>query len=127
MTNTCAFDSLLQIIAVGIMNSTTYEQISKSSTCRILKLAYHLAMIGADKDFYRNRILSFQVYAKKIVLPVGIIEYDARSNTNVVVERLFQSVPSIIQFNACNNIKCKQTIISLPTFPINLMQLFTGS
>lgn len=51
MTNTCAFDNLLQIIAVGIMDSTTYEQISKSSTCSILKLACHLAMIGADKDF----------------------------------------------------------------------------
>lgn len=125
--NTCAVDAILQILATGMVDYVHYANFAMSTTCSILKLAHKLAKNGTDQDFYKNRILVVQEYAKKNIRQTNIIEYDAQANTNVLVEKLFNSEPSINQFNTCSNPKCRQTISGLELFPINLLKLYKGN
>jgi len=124
--NTCALDAILQILATSMVDFIDYADIAVTSSSSIMRLAYHLAMNGANMEFYQNRTLIVKTYAKKNVNLYDEIVYDARANTNVLVEKLFVKTPSIIQYNTCNSSKCRQTTSGLPLFPIDQMKLITG-
>lgn len=57
----------------------------------------------------------------------SIVEYNAKANKNILVNRLFNETSSIMQFNTCSNPKCGQTISGLMFFPMNLLKLYTGN
>lgn len=56
-----------------------------------------------------------------------VVQFDAKANTNVLVEKLFLESPSTNKFNTYSNHKCNQTVTGLPLFPIDLMKLVEGN
>lgn len=127
MINTCALDAILQILATSIVDYVHYARFVNSSSCSILKLAHHLAMNGADQEFYKYRILIIKEYTKKNIRQTDVVQYDAQANTNILIEKLLIAMPSIQQFNTCSNSKCEQLVSGVALFPIDLLKLYTGN
>lgn len=76
-----------------------------------------------NMDFNKKRISIVKQYKKNNVELAHVVQFDAKANTNILVDKLFLESPSINQFNTCSYHKCNQTVTGLPLFPIDLMKL----
>lgn len=126
ITNTCAFDSLLQAVATAYLDSQEYAKYIDTNNCSILNIASKLVLSGTNNQLYIDRFELLREHAKKNLLVGNLSEYDARANVALLTEKLFIKAPSIHQFYTCDNFKCGQTIKNISLFPIDQEKLVTG-
>lgn len=126
ITNTCAFDSILQIVSTAYMDSLDYASYVNESLCSTLNLVIRLVEQGATAKFYEERLLILKDYCTKNECVSQFIEYNAESNVASLIEKLFAKAPSIYQYHTCNNHKCGQSIANTILLPIDQNKLILG-
>jgi len=126
ITNTYAFDSLLQSVATAYLDSQEYAKFIDTSNCSILNIASKLVFNGTNNQPNIDRFELLKEHAKKNLLVGNLSEYDARANVALLTEKLFIKTPSIHKFYTYDNFKCGQTIKNISLFPIDPEKLVTG-
>lgn len=124
--NTCAFDSILQMVSTAYMDSLDYASYVNESSCLTLNLAIRLVEQGATSKLYEERLLILKDYCTKNQCVNEIIEYNAESNVASLIEKLFAKAPSIYQYDTCNNDKCGHSIANTTLMPIDQSKLISG-
>lgn len=124
--NTCAFDSIIQMISTAYMDSLDYASYVNGSPCLTLNLVIRLVEQGATGKFYEDRLLILKDYCTKNDYVGKFIEYNAESNVATLIEKLFIKAPSIYQYQTCNNSKCEQSIANTTLMPIDQNKLISG-
>lgn len=125
-TNTCAFDSILQMVSTAYMDSSDYASYVDESSCLTLNLVIRLVEQGATGKFYEERLLILKDYCTTNECVSQFIEYNAESNVASLIEKLFAKAPSIYQYHTCSNHKCGKSIANTILMPIDMNKLISG-
>lgn len=104
--NTCAFDSLLQLVASGIATLTIYRNVVQASSDNIFYLAKSLLEDGRLlSKYYHERALILQnlnIFRNSITSYIrGIKRLNAICNVAHLTDYLFQNEPSCISTITC--------------------------
>jgi len=83
ITNTCAFDSILQMVSTAYMDSLDYTNYVNESSCLTLNLVIRLVEQGATGKFYEERLLILKDYCTKNECVSQFIEYNVESKLQV--------------------------------------------
>jgi len=124
--NTCAFDSILQMVSTAYIDSLDYASYIIESSCLTLNLVIRLVEQGATGKFYEERLFILKDYCTNNERVGQFIEYNAESNVASLIENLFAKAPSIYQYHTCNNHKCGQSIANTILIPIDQNKLISG-
>ena len=121
VTNTCAYDSIFQIVAAAFCDSRAYESIMKSTlnNDNLLKIITDVASASITYKTYNLRAMLLKSVCPSSKLPNNVIEVQAESTIKQALEKMLSEHPSVTETFQCSNIKCgskrilKRTVISV--------------
>lgn len=90
LSNTCGFDSIVQLMASGVCDSETFKQLVLSNTERIkiAEIVHDLAKHGVTKKTYRLRAEILTAIFDTHVNPCGIISLSVETEVGNLLPRL---------------------------------------
>lgn len=134
ITNTCAFDSTVQIMCSSYVDSHIYAEWlnTNSSNNMLFKLVVNAIRDGITSQTYKKRVYIL----KPIILeyktlnetPNGLIILDSACTANFMYQKLFEKYPSYEEEKICLFCSHNQTrsfitiTVNLPTKSINFLQ-----
>lgn len=108
LRNTCAFDSLLQIMLVGFLDYSDIETYLKNNREKVLlfDMIIDIAISNITADSYKKRckILAQHCQLQNVVGKNYILKCD--STAGILIKKLFHPIPSFIESKLCKN-NCK--------------------
>lgn len=133
LTNTCAFDSIFQIMCSSYVDSDVYaESLNTNGTDILFKLIINAVRDSITAQTYKKRAYILKPiisdYKQLNETPDGLTILDSACTANHMFQKLFEKYPSYIEVRECLTCSYIQTKLSititanLPTESINFMQ-----
>ncbi|CAI6352262.1 unnamed protein product [Macrosiphum euphorbiae] len=136
LTNTCAFDSIFQILCCSFVDSIKYsELVTSNKSLKLYELVAHSIRDGVNVQSYKKRaIILTDIFLKNIREKqpqrpsVGLIHLDCASTANFMFQSLFIDFPSFKEYRSCENCGFKKEIVektivaNLPTDNLTFIQ-----
>lgn len=123
LTNTCAFDSLLQLFIVAYFNRDEIKNfISLNNSNTLFQLVLNIATYGIKKQSYKLRAQILDEIFEATLLPNNCILIDCVVNVGFLCSKLFTKYPPFIEISKCsNNCVERKKIFPLLHVDINLL------
>jgi len=129
LSNTCAFDTLVQIFAVAYCDSDTYSSFINEHAGKNLfyQLIKNLLKSGVTVHTYKKRakILSDLHLGEKKVLPNNVIHLKVGESVETLACEIFKSIPSarlVINCDTCNREVWRDKIIFTHSIEVSSME-----
>ncbi|CAH2084305.1 unnamed protein product [Euphydryas editha] len=123
--NTCAFDTLAQILFTAAIDNNSYNEFITNSDLPIFKFVKYFIKFGATQGVYENRMSILNpIYAKKNIEKDNTkIEIAPKINCTDNITKLwnilFKDKPSAIESTVCSNSLCRVYTRALPSITAN--------
>lgn len=133
VTNTCAFDSIFQIICSSYVDSNIYANwVNYNVTAyTFFELIANASRNGINSETYKKRACILQPIVLKYKpckeTSDGLTVLDSSCTANYLLQKLFEKYPSYMEERECLDCGCKQTrscttlIANLPTENIHYL------
>lgn len=107
--NTFPFDTVASTISMAYLDYPTYMEFVDKSDNVLLKFCKYLALNGASKKSYIERINILKNIFKEVdgITHVKII--DAKCNVSYIITQFLKSAPSAVELLNCQNTLCTNT------------------
>lgn len=122
-TNTCAFDSILQLFIVAYFDRDEIKNfISLNNSNTFFQLVLNIATCGIEKQSYKLRAQILDEIFTGTLLPNNCILIDCAVNVGFLCSKLFTKYPSFTEVSKCSN-DCaeRKKIFPLLHVDINLL------
>jgi len=101
LTNTCAFDSLIQILFTSYADSINYfEFVEENIEFKLFELISHAIQDGVNVQTYRKRamiLIDIYIYKPPTEYPKGHFYLDCSCTANFIIQNLFGNYDSITE------------------------------
>ncbi|KAJ8880563.1 hypothetical protein PR048_017033 [Dryococelus australis] len=107
LTNTCSFDSLVQILATSNTDSVHYKDfVQNNNNISILKVIESLAGNNITSGTYRQRNEVLHPICESSILSTNLTQVNLTSTSKSMASRLLADFPSVTETFKCTNTKC---------------------
>lgn len=125
LSNTCAADSLVQIMATAAVDSESFNNFIKLEQKKsfLLELVHYVSTKGISNKAYILRAKMLREIVEPQKLPVGILRLNCKGNAGSLATKLMRNIPSLKEVSRCSSPNCpnreSSTEIPVPTIVIS--------
>ncbi|XP_053595591.1 120.7 kDa protein in NOF-FB transposable element isoform X1 [Microplitis demolitor] len=129
--NTCPFDTIIQLIFVGALDSTRFHKYITNLDIPVFKFLNDFMKKGPTKEIYQQRMsILHPIYNVSIVDKKQLEEKDMMKinvsptincydNISKLWQTLLKNAPSVIETSFCSNSSCQVHTQALPVLTVN--------
>lgn len=127
LSNTCAADSLVQLLATTIVDSESFRYFVEKERKDIvlLELAHYIATKGIGNKVYTLRAKILRDIIEPIKLPQGIFHLNCHSNIGDLATKLMKAFPCATENSVCSSQYCPKKEMTT-TIPVPIIQVKTS-
>lgn len=107
LTNTCAYDSIIQIFSSAFSDSKNYENYVYSlCTDTVFQIIKDVALSSITSRTYYLRILLLRTFCESFLLPNQMLQIKSECTAKTAAKNLFSKFPSFKRNVKCTNSEC---------------------